>query len=604
MNQSKNSLIGSLPAKTGVYLLKDKKDNPIYIGKAKNIKSRVNSYFSSKGDNRPQTLYIIRELVNVDFIVTKNEREALLLENSLIKRHKPKFNIRLKDDKTYASLCLTVKEKFPKLIFTRRVKEDGSIYYGPFASGDALKQTKRLIHTLFPVRDCTDVKFKRHWQRPCLNYNLNLCLGPCAGKVTEEKYEETVNQAKIFLSGNRKELVRVLEKSMYKASEELRYEDAAYYRDQIKLMKKNIEVDKHITSNQKDKDILGFYKSDKFYEFVVLFSRDGSIVDKVGYSVKNLNVQDKHVLQEFLSRFYQDGKYVPREVLIQAEIDDKEMYEGWLSDKKGKKVEIIVPKKGSKLKLIQLAVRNARESYKKKKLQKNKELELLDGLKKSLLLSKVPKTIECFDISNIQGDTSVASLVRFKDGRPEKKRYRRYRVKTVYGPNDFASMYEILARRFKRADQDGWGLPDLIIIDGGKGQLNIAYQAIRELGYKDGLDLISIAKGRKKSELDKIYIYGKRAPYVLSENKKELFLLMRIRDEAHRFAIEYHKKLRSKKLFSSALDDIPGIGKKRRALLLNHFESTEKIKSADLKEIISLPGMSEKVAKAIKENLV
>ncbi len=602
MLKSKKSLLENIPKKTGIYIMRNTSGKPVYIGKAKDLKSRVSSYFNQSGDNRPQINYLVKEIDTIDFIVTKGEREALILENSLIKTHKPKYNIRLKDDKSYSFLTITNKDKFPKLLRTRRVREDGSLYYGPFASAGALKQTKHLVHKLFQLRDCTDEKFKRHWQRPCLNYNLNLCLGPCAEKVSHEKYSDAVTQAKSFLSGDKKQLVSILKKDMYRAAEETNFEEAAYLRDQIKLLTNDLDVQKVLSSNFDDKDIIGIFEADESFEIIVLFSRFGSIIDKSEFSISGAYTNKGEILQQFIGRFYQDGRYIPKEIITGTAISDKKLYEEWLSDKKGKKVLISKPVRGAKLRLLALADKNAEESFNKKILSSKSNQDLLESLKKSLSLKSLPKTIECFDNSNIQGTNPVASMVRFKDAMPDRQRYRRYKIKTVSGPDDYASMNEVLTRRFKRADEEGWEIPDLIVIDGGKGQLGVVSDVLSKLGYKDKLELISIAKGRKEGELDKIYVDGIKTPFILDDNKQGLYLLMRVRDEAHRFAIEYHKKKRGKELVASGLDNVPGIGRRRRITLLNHFGSLGKIRSASEDEIARLPGMNKKVAGILKEH--
>ena len=438
-------IISSLPRSTGIYIMKDQSGKPIYVGKAKNIKIRVKSYFQGNGkDGRPQIPFLLKEIKSFDYIVTNNERDALLLENSLIKKHKPKYNIQLKDDKTYASLRLSINDKFPRLSFTRKLRNDGAAYFGPFASGGALKQTARLVHKLFPIRDCTDGKFRNHRDRPCLHYYLNMCSGPCAGKITVEKYGDIVEQARIFLSGDKKKLIKVLEKKMFTASEDMRYEDAAYYRDQIKYLKKNLEAEKFKSSNLKEKDIIGFHKDSNNYEFVVLFSRDGSVVDKSQFSLNNKHLTESQVLREFVGRLYHDHQYIPTQIVVQESIEDKSLYEELLTNKKGKKVEIVVPKRGLNLKLLDLAKMNAKENYSTNIYLKNKELYLLERLKNTLSLKRTPRNIECFDISNTQGDNSVASMVRFTDGLPDKKRYRRFKIKSVIGPDDFASLKEVL----------------------------------------------------------------------------------------------------------------------------------------------------------------
>ncbi|NIP31708.1 MAG: excinuclease ABC subunit UvrC [Candidatus Dadabacteria bacterium] len=604
MSNKISELIASFPGRPGVYIMKNKSERPIYIGKAKNLKTRVRSYFhNEKGDYRLQIPYLINEVETVDYIITKNESEALILENSLIKTHKPKYNIRLKDDKTYSSLRLSVRDRFPKLTFTRKIKQDGAAYFGPFASQESLRQTTRLVHKLFPIRDCSDTKFNRHKNRPCLSYYIKLCSGPCAGRISSEEYDKLVHQVNIFLSGDRKELIKIIKSNMYRASEETRFDDAAYYRDQLKYIEKNAEVDKLFSSDLSDKDIIGFYREDENYNFTVLQSRNGSVVDKSDFSFKSYNNKTEEIISEFLSRFYSTDRYIPSEIIVSELINDNKFYSVWLTKKRGKKVAITSPKKGAKLRLLESAMSNAKENFLKNKAESKRENSLLDSIKKSLSIKRVPYTIECFDISNIQGNQSVASLVRFKNGRPERGRYRKYKIKSVSGPNDFASIYEVIFRRCLRAEQKFWDLPDLILIDGGKGQLNAAYNAIKDCGVENEIDIASIAKSRKKDLVDKIYVHGRKNPYMLTNNKKEIFLLMRIRDEAHRFAITFHKGLRKKASLDSALDSVPGVGKRRKLLLLNHFGSVGKIKSATVEEISSVEGINKKIAGSIKQYL-
>lgn len=603
MNSSIENLLDSLPSKTGVYIMKDKNGRSIYIGKANNLKSRVRSYFSRDSGDRHQIPYLVGDVETVDYLLTKTESEALLVENSLIKRHKPKYNIRLKDDKTYSSLRLSVNEKYPRLTFTRRVRDDGALYFGPYASGESLKQTSRLVRKLFPVRDCSDEKFRRHKSRPCLSYFINICSGPCANKISHEKYNAIVDKAAVFLRGERKQLIRIIKNSMKKASDEMRYVDAAYYRDQLKSVEKNVEVDKLMSSSLMDKDVIGFYREDDNYEFTVLLSRDGTIVDKSDFSVKGFNLETGEVLREFISRFYFSDRYIPREILLPLDIYDSQNYSDLLSEKRGKKVDIINPKRGEKLKLIQMALKNSRESFFRKQNERKRGNTLLESIKDSLSLNRIPNAIECFDISNTQGSQPVASLVRFAGGKADRSRYRRYRIKTVSGPDDFSSMYEVVFRRCLRSDQKGWNLPDLILIDGGKGQLNVALNALKDCGVDDKVDIAAIAKSRVNGETDKIYLPGRKEPVLLEDNKKAIFLLMRIRDEAHRFAITFHKELRDKKSLTSEIDSIPGVGKKRKLELLNYFGSIEKIRMATVEELCSVKGMTKQVARNIKNTL-
>lgn len=603
MSLSKDK-IRSVPSSTGVYILKDEKGRSIYIGKAKNLRARVRSYLNDgKDDQRPQILYLMKEASDLDYFVTKNEREALILENSLIKQKKPKYNIRLRDDKNYLSLRIDPKEKFPRLSLTRRVFKDGALYYGPFASADAIKRAKKIIHKIFPLRDCTDEKFRRHASRPCLNYYMGLCLGPCAGKAGEGEYGETVERVKMFLRGEKGEIQRVLKKNMEKAAGEMRYEDAAHYRDRMRLLQKNLDAEMFVTPGVKDKDIVGFYREGRYAEFAVLFFRGGSLVDRNTYTFKNGVGEDEEILGEFLSQFYGGSRFIPNEIIIPLEIEGRAGVSEWLSEKQGRRVRLEAPKRGSKVKKTELANRNALESYQRKHAEELRGLDLLERLRSSLRLARLPEAIECFDISNIQGDSAVASMVRFENGAPAKDKYKRFRIKTVEGPNDYAMMHEVLRRRFSRAAQEGWELPELILVDGGKGQLNIAYEALRELGFEDKVDLSSIAKGRAEGESDKIYMYGRKNPILFSKNSKALFLLMRIRDEAHRFAITYHKKLRGKKALQSELDGVPGIGAKRKKELIRRFGSLSKIRDAAIDDIASVPGLNSKLAEVLKERL-
>jgi excinuclease ABC subunit C len=594
----------SIPASSGVYILKDRKGRSLYIGKAKNLRSRVMSYLHEGGDpQRPHIPYLMREAEDLDYFVTRNEREALVLENSLIKQKKPRYNIRLRDDKNYLSLRLDPRERFPRLTLTRRVLKDGALYYGPFASADALRKAKRLIHKVFPLRDCTDEKFKRHSARPCLSYYMGMCLGPCAGKVGEEEYGEAVERTRMFLRGEKDKIIEILKNNMEKASEKMRYEDAAHYRDQARLLEKNLDDQMFITPGTKDRDIVGFYREGQDAEFAVLFSRGGMLVDKAEYSFKNATGADEDLLGEFISQFYGGNRFMPNEIIIPVEVEGMGDISGWLSERLGRKVTLSVPERGVKASQLELAGRNALESFQRKHARELGELDLLERLKSSLHLSRLPAAIECFDISNIQGELAVASLVRFEGGKPARERYRTYKIKTVEGPNDYAMMREVLSRRLTRAEEEGWGIPDLILIDGGKGQLNIAHSVIEELGYAGELGLASIAKGRYEGESDKIYIHGRKNPMVFSRNSQVLFLLMRVRDEAHRFAITFHKKLRGKRAVSSALDDVPGIGAKRKKELIKRFGSLTGIREASVDDIAAVPGLSRKIAEDLKEKL-
>ncbi len=595
-------LLKTFPETSGVYIMKGADGLPVYIGKAKNLRSRATSYFHRGGD-RGQIPYLVKEIDSIDYVVTETESEALFVENSLIKRHKPKYNIRLKDDKTFSFLRLSVKDKFPRLSRTRRIRQDDALYFGPFASGKFLKSTINLVHRLFPLRDCTSAKFERHRTRPCLNYFTKLCSGPCAGKISEQEYAETVNRSISFLRGEKRKLIRAMEEMMKKAAAEEMYENAAYCRDQLEILRENVEIEKVTSSRFEDIDIVGFYRDSEHYEFTVLLSRSGSVVDKLDFSVKSFQEDESETLREFLGRFYFSDRHIPKRILLPLPVRDRDAYSQWLTEKRGKRVYVDSPSRGVKSELVKLAAKNARESFSRKAEEKQREDKLLKNIGKSIGIRLVPYTIECFDISNIQGTKTVASLVRFRNAKPERDRYRRYKITSVSGQNDFRAMYEVIYRRALRAKQDNWDLPDLMLIDGGKGQLNAAYEALRDCGVQREVELVSIAKTEGRSGIDRIYVHGKSEPLVLSGNKKGIYFLMRVRDEAHRFAVTYHRELRKTNTLASQMDDIKGIGKKRKLLLLDHFGSVEKIKGATLEQLASVKGMTKDAARNVKEYL-
>ena len=539
------SQVAALPPSCGVYIMRNPAGAPIYVGKGTNLKSRVRSYLNPRSDSRPQISYLMRETETVDYILSRDEREALILENSLIKEHKPKFNIQLKDDKTYASLRFSVREQFPRLSMARRVRDDGAVYFGPFSRGGDLKAIANLARRLFAVRDCSAATFKRHRSRPCLNYDMRLCSGPCAGKISGEEYAKLCKSAAEFLRGGGN-AAGALRKKMKKASEEMRYEDAALYRDQLTALR--ARGGKTPSANFTDKDLIGAAADGESFEFVALFHRGGGVADKAEFSAKNTGADMPRALGEFLGRFYDAGRQVPPEIVVPSAPEHRGAYEKWLSEKRGGTVKIIVPARGARAKLLRLAARNAEESLRKKRLRGERENSALLALKKALKLSRTPREIECLDISNTGGSLAVGAVVRFSGGEPDRKRYKRYKIKTVSGQDDFASIKEMLSRRLKRAGEPGWELPDLILIDGGRGQLSAAIKAAKEAEMDGAADIIAIAKSRGRERGDAVYAPGRKTPWTPIKDKEGLFLLMRARDEAHRFALSYHRKLRGKEM--------------------------------------------------------
>ncbi len=597
-------LIDKMPPAVGVYLMRDSRGKTIYVGKAKNLRQRVRSYFTpSGGDQRPQIPFLLREVRDIDFIVTETEREALILENALIKQHKPRYNVLLKDDKNYTLLRLGVKERFPKLTYTRRMGNDGALYFGPFSSAAAMRQTKRLIHRMFPLRDCTDAKFRRHASRPCLHYYVKLCSAPCAGKITEEEYAELVRRASLFLNGRINEILKELRRRMEDTARDLRFEEAARLRDLIRLIETNRDVKRQLAASLEDRDVIGFHREGDDVEIGVLFVRNGAVVDKAGYLFRNVHGDDADVLAEFLMQFYGANRFVPKEVVVPIEMEGADLVAGVLSERSGRKVAIVHPKRGGKARLVQLAQRNALESYRMRAGAEADGEAALRDLGRALGLAAPPRSIECFDVSNIQGTSAVASMVRFEDGRPVKSRYKRFRIKGVEGPDDYAMMYEVLARRLKRSGEEGWELPDLLVVDGGKGQLNVALEALHHVGAEDAVTVAALAKARGDEEADKVYVAGAKGPVTLETGSKGLLLLMRIRDEAHRFAVTYHKRLRGKRALTSRLDAVPGIGAKRKRALLMRYADLESMAQASVEELASVPGMNRKAAAELKRHL-
>jgi excinuclease ABC subunit C len=594
-----------LPPHPGVYLFKDRKETILYIGKAGNIKHRVSSYFQKTEDKDVKTLALLENVADIDTIVTDTEKEALILENNLIKAHRPRYNVKLRDDKNYPCLKLSMEEDFPTLTIVRRIKKDDSIYFGPYPSATSLKETLRLIRWIFPIRTCLDSKFSNRL-RPCINYQMGRCLGPCCGKTDPEQYQEIVHQVRMFLEGKNRELVERLKKKMEEESEKLHFEVAARIRDQIEHIEKVIEKQKMVSTDFLDRDVIGFHCQNRTFVVHPLFIRGGKLLGGRGFIFPSTGLPDEEVLSSFLHQYYREGKFIPEEILIPKAIPDQNLVEQWLSELKGKKVRMLVPVKGDKKHLLKMACENA-EQFLLAKDERDKDGEqLLEDLKKELHLKRIPLRIEAFDISNLQGGNAVGSMVSFEDGKPDKLGYRHFKIQSVEGADDTGMMYEVLLRRYRKAAEKK-DLPDLVLLDGGRGQLNVAQEVFRELKIEE-VDLISLAKertvgGSRLSELrkteEKVFHPQYREPFVLGRNSPILLLLDRIRDEAHRFAITYHKKVRSRETLKSELGEIPGIGRVRQKELLKHFETVEKIRKATEEELTNAPKMNRKSARVV-----
>jgi len=603
-----DSRLASLPTQPGVYLLKDRHGKVIYVGKARSLRSRVRSYLRG-GDGRSQIRFLMRRVSDVETLVTGNDKEALILENSLIKQYKPRYNIRLKDDKTYLSVKVTLGDVWPRVLVTRRIVKGAGRYFGPFSSAQAVRRTLDTIRKVFLLRTCTDAVFRGR-SRPCIEYQIKRCLGPCCLPVERAEYDWHLRHAMQLLEGKDQEVLGDLRGRMEAAAGELRFEDAARLRDQVRAIEQTVEPQQVVTHGGGDRDVFSLYREGGFIEVQVLFIRQGTLTGSQGYSLDDWELPDDEVVAAIVTQYYQGERYIPEEILVPVELDDARVREEYLSEHRGTQVRIIHPHRGSKARLLSMASENARQSFAARRDTETRNEKMLLDLQRRLHLSHVPKRIECFDISNIQGTLAVGSMVVFDQGEPDKGNYRRFRVKSVEGADDVAMMYEVLSRRYRRGVERN-DLPDLLVVDGGKGQLNAAMRVLEELGIAQ-VDAVGLAKARverapyedeihRKPEL--IYLPGRKNPVVLNRNSTALFLLQRIRDEAHRFAVTYHKKLGRKAKIASSLDGIRGLGPGRRRALLRRFGSLARLRQARPEELADVQGVTETLARRIIDHL-
>ena len=569
----------NLPNKPGVYIMRDSNDTIIYIGKAKNLIKRVKSYFREKLD-RPKTQILMSHFDSLEYIITNSEKEALILEANLIKKHRPRYNIQLKDDKRYPYVKIT-DEEFPRLVITRNVTKNG-VYFGPFTDVGSVKQTVKFLKSLFKIRTC------RNMNGPCLNSQIDLCYAPCDGRISKKEYSEIINKIDLFFQGKYSTIVKNLKKEMMEAANCEEFEKAAVIRDQIASIEEIMEkqfVD--LVDDDLDQDVIAMAIGKNEVVVIIMPIRNGKIVGRDDFLMSGSKYDSpSEIMFSFIQQYYGYNRHIPKQILLDENIDDKELLEDWLSDLRGNKVKIKVPQKGVKLRLVKMAKKNAEIIEHQKKKMENSLIEL----KKYLKLEKVPHVIEGYDISNISGKFAVGSKVSFKDAKPNKKMYKHFRMETL-GPNDFAMMEELLTRRLKMIDNDPE--PDLIVIDGGKGQLGMACGVLEKLNLTH-IPIIGLAK-----EFEEIYIPNSKRPIIIPKNNTALHLLQQVRDESHRFAITYHRKLRSDDIQSSSLDNIVGIGKKRKISLLKEFGSVDNIKHASIEELAKINGMNLKTAENV-----
>jgi len=595
----------ALPIKPGVYLFKDEADNIIYVGKAASLYHRVGSYFSSPYSLPLKVQKMVSRISDLDFFVTDSEQEAILLECNLIKKYRPRYNVRLKDDKSYPYLKISLNEDWPRVYVTRNLEKDGARYFGPFASASSVRHTLGLLKRLFPFRNCKK-NIQTYDSRPCLNYHIHRCLGPCISAVSKEEYRQLINQVILFLEGKQEKVVRELRNKMYAAAENLEFEKAALLRDQIIAVEMVIEKQK-ITSADGEMDVIAFARASEQAYALVFFIRNGKLLGRERFILEGTRDEEpSQIMTSFVQQLYNSATYIPKKITLQHPVKEMPLIEKWLENKKQSKVQLQVPRRGVRKALVDMVAENARqglEHFRIKLLAEPSTLTTaLEELQRELNLPRLPQRIECYDISDIQGTSAVGSMVIFEKGLPNKSHYRRFRINSVVGANDYAMIQEMLRRRFKnmtsKSKNDTWSIiPDLLLIDGGKGQLSSALEVIREAGI-DSVPCASIAK-----EKEEIFLPQATEPVILPPYSTALYLIQRIRDEAHRFALGYHHKVHRRESLASALDSVPGVGPKRKRALLQKFGSVKGVRQATVEELATVKGMSRSMAERVKEYL-
>jgi excinuclease ABC subunit C len=596
-----------LPDRPGVYIFRDDAKNILYVGKATSLRHRVRSYFQSPKKLAQKTQRMVARIADIDFYIANSEQEALIMELNFIKQYRPRYNVMLKDDKSFPYLKIDTKEKWPRVFVTRRLEQDGGRYFGPFSSSGSVKQTLRVIKRIFPLRFCSK-KITDKPRRPCLEYHLGHCLAPCTGKVHPEDYAQVIKEVTLFLEGKRDNVLHELQAKMERASKAMDFESAARIRDQIQALHEVIEGEKIAAVIRGEEDVIAFVQEGDQAYVQVLFVRDDKLTGREGFLMKGAHQEDpSQVMSGFIKQYYSSAAQIPPLLLIQYPVEDRQVIREWLKTKRGASVDITVPRRGVKKQLIDVAAENARQGLVQIKIKeitagKSPDVALAE-LEKELKLKAPPLRMEAYDISNIQGSSAVGSMVVFEKGRPKSAHYRRFKIRSVEGANDYAMLQEVLRRRFKHSGAkdasaaDAWSVtPDLVLIDGGKGQLNSALAVTKELDVN--VPMIGLAK-----ENEEIYIPRRAKPLVLPKSSPALQLLQRLRDEAHRFAISYFSSIHRKKSFASLMDGVPGIGPRRKNALLRHFGSIQRIREASLEELVAAAGVSRSQAEKIKEYL-
>ena len=584
----------SIPTKPGVYLIRDRRGRVIYVGKARSLRSRLRTYTGTSAAADPKVDVLRSRMAGVDYIVTESETEALILESNLIKEHRPRYNVRLKDDKRFPFIKVTLGERFPRAYVTRLVRQDGSRYFGPYTDAKAMRRTLRHIRQLFPIRQCPTFKLR---PRPCLNFQIGRCFGPCRGTVSKEEYGEVVRQLCLFLDGRAREVVDLLDEQMALASQDLRYEEAAGLRDRIADVEKVIQRQRVLSATEADRDALAVARHDRIAVGAVIRVRQGKLVACESCPLDaGSDSDDEEVLETFIKQFYSIAPDTPSEILVDRDFPDAEAIAAWLTERSGHRVTLRAPKRGEKRLLVGFARENAEQAL-RRTFEARRPPASVTELAEALGMTRPPRLIAGVDISNVAGAHAVGTVVTFRDGRPDKKLYRRYRIRTVKGSDDYAMIREVVGRHLKRVPEEGEDLPDLLLIDGGKGQLSAAGEALKASGLR-GIMLVALAKREEE-----IFVPGRATPLPLPEDGRPKKLLQRVRNEVHRFSIAYHRKLREKDARRSLLDDVPGVGAARKEALLKRFGSVAAIGGRTVDELTEVSGIGIETAKSIKQTL-
>jgi excinuclease ABC subunit C len=594
--------IENAPKTTGVYLMLDKKGNVIYVGKAKDLKKRVGSYFKGK-DSRAMVPFLVSRTSDLEFMVTKTEKEALILENNLIKKHRPRYNITLRDDKNFYSIMINTKERFPKFRLVRKIRKDGAKYFGPYSSSASVKKTLRYLHAIFPLRTCESQELRTK-KRPCIEFQIKRCLAPCCNLVGDEEYKKFVDEAILFMEGQGMKLVSKFQLEMNEAANRFDFEKAAEIRDRIAAIEATLEKQRIVSVSFENRDIFGIHQHEDKIQACIIYVRNGYITGQRKFPILNTKIGVTEILSSLIKQYYGGGAIIPHEIIIPIDIEDKEIIGEWLTEKKGTKVSVVIPIRGEKKDLLDMAAANAENMFRTENATEVENDGATKIMMEKLCLKNLPEHIECFDISNIGGKYAVGSMVSFLKGEPDKSHYKRFRIKTKEDADDYGMMREVLERRYGKKER----LPDLIIVDGGRGQLGVALSVLDKLKI-EGPDVIGIAKESRtdiekemsnvRKDEDRIYIPNRKNPIYFSRQPKVLLLLQKIRDEAHRFAVTYHRKLKTKENFRSSLDDIRGIGDLRKNALLMHFKGVEGIRKASAEELEKVSGIGKKAAEKI-----